>query len=136
MTWEPRRLPNLTPETERFWRAAADGAFLLRECESCGLTYHYPRDHCPDCFSSDVSWREAEGTGAVYAHTSTDHVPGCPDDELPLIVAYVELEEGPRVLTNLVDCEPEEIDIGTRVEVRMRPTEDGDVAIPVFTPVE
>lgn len=135
MTWEPRRLPNLTPETERFWRAAADGTFLLRECASCGLTYHYPRNHCPDCFSADVRWREAAGTGEVYSHTATDHVPDCPDDELPLVVAYVELDEGPRVLTNLVDCDPEEINVGTQVEIRVRQTEDGEIGIPVFTPI-
>lgn len=136
MTWEPRRLPNLTPETERFWRAAADGTFLLRECESCGLTYHYPRDHCPDCLSPDVRWREADGTGEVYAYTSTDLVPNCPAEELPLLVAYVELDEGPRVLTNLVDCEPKNVEIKDRVEIRTRLNKSGEIGVPVFTPID
>jgi uncharacterized OB-fold protein len=136
MTWEPRRLPNVTPETERFWQAAVDGEFLLRECEECGLTYYYPRNHCPDCLSPNVRWREADGTGEVYSYTITEQVPNCPDDELPLVIGYVELDEGPRVLTNIVNCDPDSIGVGARVSARYRPTEEDNIAIPVFELVE
>ena len=135
-TWEPRPVPAVTPETEPFWTGAAEGRFLLNRCESCGLTYYYPRSLCPDCLSDDVSWIEAGNEGEVYSYTVTSMVEGWPDEELPLVSAYVELEEGPRVLTAIVNCDPDEIGIGTRVEVMFVPTEDHDVAIPVFEPAE
>ena len=134
MTWEPRPVPHVTPETERFWSAAAEERFLLRRCEECALTYYYPRSHCPDCLSGNVSWIEADGTGTVYSYTVTSVVEGWPEDELPLVSAYVELEEGPRVLTAIVECDPAEVTVGLPVEVTFVPTEMEDVAIPVFVP--
>lgn len=135
MTWEPRPVPAVTPETARYWSAAADGTLLLRHCTDCELTYYYPRTHCPDCLRAEpVEWLEAAGTGTVYSYTSTEIVESWPDEALPLVLAYVELEEGPRMLTALSDCEPEEIEIGTPVTVAFEPTEDADVAIPVFEP--
>ena len=134
MTWEPRPVPNVTPETAPFWKEATEGRYLLRHCESCDRTYYYPRSHCPDCLSDDVTWIEASGRGEIYSYTVTEIVQSWPDEHLPL--AYVELEEGPRVLTAVVDCDPEDVEIGTAVEVAFVPTERDDVAIPVFEPVE
>lgn len=136
MTWEPRPVPEVTPETEPFWRAASEGRLLLSECRNCGLIYHYPRALCPDCFSDDVEWREATGVGEVYSHAVVRGLSGWPDDALPLVYAHVELEEGPRVVTNVVDCDPEAVEVGTPVEVRFEPTERGGVAVPVFVPRE
>jgi len=134
MTWDPRPLPNVTPESQRYWEAAADGEFLLRECQECGLVYHYPRALCPDCFSDDVEWVSASGTGTVYTVSSTEHVEGWPEETLPHVVAYVELDEGPCVMTNIVDCDPEDVEVGTPVEVTFVDAADGDIAVPVFTP--
>lgn len=133
MTWNPRPVPDITPETERYWSAAADETLLVRECTECGLVYHYPRELCPDCFSDTVSWREANGTGTVYSYSTTRTMSGWPEEDSPLIVAYVELDEGPQLMTNL-ECDPNEIEIGTRVEVRFRTVEDTDAAVPVFVP--
>ena len=135
MTWEPRPTPDVNPETEPFWEAAADEQFLLQECDDCGLVYYYPRAFCPDCFGENVSWIEAEGTGTVYSYSVSEQVAGWPEEKLPLVVAYVELAEGPRVMTNLIDCDPEDVAVGDEVEVRFEPAEDGDIAIPVFEPV-
>jgi hypothetical protein len=135
MTWEPRPVPDVTPESEPYWRAASEGRLLLRECGDCGLVYHYPRALCPDCLGEDVDWREATGTGEVYAHSTAERVAGWPDDDLPLVVAYVELDEGPRVLTN-VDAAPGAVDVGTRVRVAFVDTECDDVSVPVFEPAE
>lgn len=134
MTWGSRPLPNITPDTERFWKAATDGELLLGNCNSCGKTHYYPRMHCPACFSDDVTWEAAEGTGTVYSYSFSQQVAGWPEDELPHVVAYVELPEGTMILTHLVDCAPDEVNIGTPVEVRFRETENEDIAIPVFTP--
>lgn len=133
MSWEPRPLPDVTPETERFWKATADGELLLGECEECDLVYYYPRTRCPDCLSESISWRSAAGTGKVYTYSSAEQVAGWPEDELPLVVAYVELTEGPRVMTNLVNCDPADVEVGMSVELEFLETEE-DLAIPVFTP--
>lgn len=131
-TWEPRPLPAGYPETERYWEAAAEGRLLLNECGDCGLVYHYPRANCPDCLSGDVAWVEAAGTGTVYTYAVSHRVSNWPEETLPLINAIVELDEGPRLNTNLVDCEPDEVAVGTPVEVSFVPTEEPAVAIPVF----
>lgn len=135
MTWEPRPTPNVNPETEEYWSAAADERLLVQECQDCGLVYAYPRTYCPDCFSGDVEWVESKGAGEVYTYTTMQQMSGWPEEDLPLIVAYVELDEGPRITTNIVDCDPEDVEVGTSVEVQFVETEDEDVGIPVFTPV-
>ena len=135
MTWEPRPVPEVTPESAPYWKAASEGRLLLSECGNCGLVYHYPRALCPDCFSEDVSWLEAEGTGEVYSYSVAHAMSGWPEEDLPLVVGYVELDEGPRVMTN-VRADPEAVEVGTRVAVEFVDTEDEDVAIPVFVPEE
>ncbi|SEH18185.1 hypothetical protein SAMN04487967_3724 [Natronorubrum sediminis] len=131
--WEPRPVPSVNPETEPFWSAAADGRFLVRECPDCGLVYHYPSVLCPDCFA-DAEWREATGSGTVYSFAIQRHLGSWPEDDLPAVFAHVELEEGPRVITNIVDCPPEDVEVGMPVEVHFVPTENDDVAVPVFAP--
>lgn len=135
MTWGPRPLPNVTPETAAYWEGAADGHLLIRECQDCGLVYHYPRTLCPECFSEDVMWLESEGLGEVYSYSVAHTMSGWPEGVLPLVVAYVELDEGPRLMTN-VDAEPDAVDVGTRVSVRFEKTENSDMKIPVFVPVD
>lgn len=134
MSKEIRPVPDVTPETERFWNAASEGRLLLRACQDCMLIYHYPRALCPDCFSKEVDWIEAAGTGEVYSYSVARTMTDWPESELPLIVAYVELDEGPRILTN-IDCPPDVLTIGTRVEVQFIDAEAVDVAIPVFVPL-
>ncbi|SDY25450.1 Zn-ribbon domain-containing OB-fold protein [Halobellus clavatus] len=136
MSWEPRPVPSVTPETAPYWEAAADGTLLLRRCPDCELTFYYPRARCPDCLGDDVEWVEADGTGTVYAHTSTETVAAWPEEDLPLVLAYVELTEGPRMLTALQGCDPDAIEIGTSVAVTFVPTATDDVSIPVFEPID
>lgn len=135
MTWEPRPTPVVTGDTAKYWAAAADGKLLVNECGDCGLVYHYPRPLCPDCFSDDVEWVETAGTGEIYTYsvvTNPDIIPDFPEDSFPHILAFVELDEGPRVLTNIVNTPPDAVEIGGRVEVQFEDTEGDDVGIPVF----
>jgi uncharacterized OB-fold protein len=132
MTWEPRPVPDVTPETEPYWSATADGRLLLNECNDCGLVFYYPRALCPDCFSEDVDWVEASGEGEVYSYSVTENASGWPEADLPLVLAYVELDEGPRMMTN-IQTDPDDVEVGTRVEVTFVETEE-DLAIPVFVP--
>lgn len=135
MTWEPRPVPDVTPETAPFWRGAADERLLLQECQTCGLVYYYPRALCPDCLSDDVEWIEAAGIGEVYSYSTTSLVSGWPEEHLPLVLAYVELDEGPRVMTNVLAA-PDGVTVGLRVTVEFVDTEADDVAVPVFVPDE
>jgi uncharacterized OB-fold protein len=97
--------------------------------------FAYPRAYCPDCFGGNIEWVESEGDGEVYTYTVMRQMSGWPEQDLPLILAYVELDEGPRITSNIVDCDPEDVDVGTPVQVQFVETEDDNIGIPVFTPV-
>ncbi|WP_247730370.1 Zn-ribbon domain-containing OB-fold protein [Halovivax limisalsi] len=129
--WEPRPTPDVTPETTRYWEGAATDELRLGHCPDCGLTFFYPRARCPDCLSP-AETTVADGTGTIYSYSVTERVDGWPDDQLPLIVAYVELTEGPRIVTNVVDCEPADVDIGRDATVAFVPTDEDGVSVPVF----
>lgn len=135
MTWDPRPVPEPSPETAPYWEAATDGELLLAACPDCGLVFHYPRALCPDCFA-DTEWRPADGTGTIYSYSAAESVAGWPEEHLPLVVAYVELAEGPRIVSTIMDADPTELAVGTPVAVDFVPTDRGDVAIPVFVPVD
>lgn len=134
MTWEPRPVPNLNPDTERFWAEATDETFVLNKCADCGFVFYYPRPVCPDCDSMAIDWMDASGEGVVYSYSVQESVAGWPSEHLPLVVAYVELAEGPRIISNLIECDPTDVSIGLPVTVRFIPTNRDDVAVPVFAP--
>jgi uncharacterized OB-fold protein len=133
MTWEPRPLPDITPETEFYWEGAAEECLLVAECENCGLQFLYPRARCPDCFG-EASPAEVEPRGEIYSYSVVEQLEGWPESKIPVIVAYVELDAGPRFITNVVDADPQNISIGTRVRAKFIRNEAGDIAVPVFTP--
>jgi uncharacterized protein len=121
----PAPVPDVTAETAEFWGGTARGELLLPRCERCGVVVWYPRAFCPACRSLDVTWFTASGRGTVYSFTVIRR--GAPpyDRSTPFVVAYVELEEGPRVLTNVVDCDPDDVEVGMRVEVVFHDTGEG-----------
>lgn len=123
----PLRAPEVTPETQPFWDAATEGKLLIKRCGACGEPHYPPRALCPACLSPETRWEEAAGTGAVYSLSTLRRGP-----DAPYTVAYVTLDEGPAVLTNL-DGAPEDFAIGTRVRVRFAPT-DGGPPVPMFAP--
>src|SRR5215211_1258515 len=87
--------PPVNNENEAFFTAAKDGRFLMRKCKACGKTHWYPRAVCPFC-SSETEWVEGSGRGTIYAYSVMRRVPE------PFALAYVTLEEGPTMLTNIV----------------------------------
>jgi uncharacterized OB-fold protein len=131
----PAPEPVVTEETQAFWEATARGVLLLRRCNACRSFIWYPRAVCPQCSSLDTSWVEAAGRGTVYSFTINRRADGAYRDALPYVLAYVELAEGPRVLTNIVDCDPESVEIGQPVRVVFHDTGAGS-ALPRFTPVD
>lgn len=125
-------LPSPDSETEPFWTACREGRFLVRHCNACGEDHFYPRPFCPKCWSDDVAWKAAAGTGTLYTYSIVrqNDLPPFPE-RVPYVAAIVELDEGPRVMTNIEGCAFDDIEIGMRVVVDFKVLTD-DVTIPVF----
>ncbi len=123
----PTPAPRVTTENQEFWAATGEGKLLLRRCEDCGNPIWYPRSFCPDCGTFNTSWSEASGRGTVYAFTVVHRsmVPGY-REATPYVVAYVELEEGPRIMTNVVGCGPDAVHVGMPVKVVFHDTGAGN----------
>ncbi len=124
-----RQIPafSISPETRPFWDAAADGRFLIRRCRACGEAHWYPRPACPFCDAGGTEWVEASGRGTVYAFSAMTRAPE------PYVIAYVTLDEGPTLVTNIVDCDPDAVAVGQAVRVVFVAAEDGR-AVPMFAP--
>ena len=119
--------PSINPENKPFFDAAAEGKLLIKKCNSCGRNHFYPRSLCPHCFSDRTEWLPCKGTGTVYTYSVLKAV------QDPYCIAYVTLEEGVTILTNLVDCDFDKVAIGMKVRAVFRPTEGG-APVPMFTP--
>ena len=122
------RDPALNPCDQPYFDAAAEGKLMLKKCRDCGQHHHYPRGLCPHCFSDKVEWVEAKGTGEIYTYSVTRRGP-----PTPYCIAYVTLDEGVRMMTNIVDCDLDAVKIGQKVKVVFRKSEGG-AAVPMFTP--
>ena len=128
-------LPVTDRSTEEFWAAATGGRLLVKRCRTCGRAYFYPRPFCPRCWSEDVAWEEASGRGTVYTWSIVRRNDLPPFSErVPYVTAIVELDEGPRIMTNIVDTAPADVRIGMAVEVTFQPLGE-DLRYPVFRAV-
>ena len=98
-------LPTPDPSTEPFWDAARQGRLVIRRCQACRRAHFYPRPFCPSCWSDQVSWEEASGRATLYTWSVVYQNDLPPFGErVPYVAAVVDLEEGPRMMTNVVDC--------------------------------
>jgi uncharacterized protein len=130
MMAESRKIPApiVTVEAEAFWNAAREGRFVVPACNGCGRAHWYPRAVCPFCGSDKIAWRNASGKGAIYTFSVMRRA------KEPYAVAYVTLAEGPTILTNIVDCDFDELAVGQPVNVVFQKTENGP-PVPMFRPV-
>jgi acetyl-CoA acetyltransferase/uncharacterized OB-fold protein len=126
-----RPLPQLTPENEFFWTAGADGVLRIQECQSCQALIHPPQPVCRYCRSHEMGVREVSGKATLSAFT-VNHRFGFPDLPPPYVVAQVAIAEDPRVrlTTNIIECEPDELELGQTVEVVFEKIED--IWLPLF----
>jgi uncharacterized OB-fold protein len=110
-----------SPQTERWWEAAAQGRLLLQRCGNCAHVQHYPRPMCVVCWSESITWIESAGLGSIWTFTVA-HVPAHPAwlPEVPYVVALVELDEGPRMLTNILGADHASVRVGDRVRLADR----------------
>jgi uncharacterized protein len=119
--------PVVTAETQPFWKAAREGRFLVPVCAACGKAHWYPRAICPFCASDKVEWRQGSGRGTIYTFSVMRRV------SEPYAIAHVTLAEGPTMLTNIVDCDFDQLSIGQAVAVVFKDSENGQ-PVPMFTP--
>lgn len=132
---KPSRLePPISDEARPFWDGTRERKILLPWCTACPQPIWYPRAICPRCFGTDIVWREAAGTGFVYALT-IEHTAQTRALEAPYVVAMVELDEGVRFLSNVVGVPPDEVEVGTAVRVTWEELSDGR-HLPLFTPID
>ncbi|MGW7089171.1 Zn-ribbon domain-containing OB-fold protein [Streptomyces sp. NPDC054871] len=127
-------LPEPDAFTRPYWDAAAEGHLLIRRCGGCGKAHHYPREFCPYCWSEDGTWERASGRATLYTW-SVVHRNDLPPfgTRVPYVAAVVDLAEGPRMMTEIVDCEENALRIGMALGVGFRDVGEGTV-IPVFRP--
>ena len=130
-----RVIPEPTPETQHYWDGARQGELRLQKCDSCHSIYFPPRPFCPECGSCEVSVVTATGRATLYSYV-INHLPS-PGFESPFAIAVVELEAGPRLMSNIVDCEqtPEALQLDMPLEVTFQKLSDG-ITLPQFRPVK
>lgn len=127
-----RPLPRPTPETAHFWEGTAQGELRLQRCRACGRAYFPPQPSCPACSSGDVEVFAASGRGTLHGYViSHREVPGFTP---PYVIAVVELDEGPRLLTNLVDVAPDPAQLPLDLPVEVVFGRVDGVVLPWFRP--
>ena len=119
--------PTANPETAAYWEATAAGKLLIKRCEACGEFHFYPRALCPFCFSDRTVWHQVSGRGIIYSFSVMRRA------SVPYALAYVTLEEGPSMMTNIVGCDFNTIRIGQAVRVVFEASDNGQ-KVPMFTP--
>jgi uncharacterized OB-fold protein len=129
----PVPVPAINPETAQFWAATMEGRLLVKECQDCDSLIWYPRAICPQCSSLRTEWFEVSGRGSIYSYTVNNRGEGAYQGGAPFVLAYVELDEGPRMMTNIVEADAAELAVGLRVEVVFHDTGEG-AALPRFRP--
>jgi uncharacterized protein len=130
----PAPTPAVNPETREFWAATADGRLLVKRCQGCDGLFWYPRVICPECSSLRTEWLEVSGRGSIYSYTVNHRGEGAYQGAPPFVLAYVELDEGPRMMTNIVESDGADLAVGLPVEVVFHDTGDG-AALPRFRPL-
>ena len=130
---EPARAkPKPTPETQHFWDGTQAGELRLQRCDACAHVYFPPRPFCPACGSRKVSIFKASGKGKLYSYV-INHRPAAPGFTPPYSIAVVELDEGVRMMTDIVDCPqtPEALELDMRLEVKFEKLDD-QITLPLF----
>ncbi len=135
MTEPGRARPKPTPETRHFWDGTRVGELRLQRCDACAKAYFPPRPFCPTCASRKVSVFAASGRGVLYSYVI--HHRSVPGFTPPYAIAVVQLDEGPRLMTNIVDCPqtPEALELDMKVEVAFTKIDD-EITLPLFRPAK
>lgn len=127
-------VPKSTPETQPFWDGTAAGELRIQRCLSCTRHYFYPRPSCPNCGSAEVEWVRASGRATLYSYVINHRpAPGFEEDG-PYAIAVVLLEEGVRMMTNIVGVEITPENLPLDMELKVVFEKRGDMSVPLFEP--
>ena len=127
-------LPTVTADSRAYWQAANERRLAIRQCNSCGAKHFLPRHLCPVCWSDQLEWISASGRGTVHSFTIIRRAPlASYADRVPYVVALIDLEEGPRMMTNIVGDDALDTRIGDRVAIEFE--KRGEQNIPQFVRV-
>ncbi|HEY3303062.1 MAG TPA: Zn-ribbon domain-containing OB-fold protein [Candidatus Binatia bacterium] len=133
----PKPLPEITPVTRPFWDATAQGELIMQRCKDCGSWVWCPRPACVECGGEKLEWTQLSGRGQVFAFTVIREVVGRAlrgfASDIPYVTAWVDLEEGPRICSNIVGCPIDQVTIGMSVEVVFEEAAQG-IFLPKFRP--
>ena len=133
----PKPLPEITPVTQLFWEAAASGKLVMQRCAECRSWVWCPRPACVECGSEKLSWTPLGGRGRIFAFTVIREVVGRAlrgfAGDIPYVTAWIDLDEGPRICSNVIGCPIEQIAIGMPVEVVFEKAGAG-IFLPKFKP--
>jgi len=125
-------LPRPTALSRPHWEGCREGVLGFQRCRDCGACVFIPQPCCTGCLGAGLEWVESSGRGTLYSYTIV-HRPQQPVFEVPYTVVVVELEEGWHMLSNLVDCAPDAVEIGMPLEVVFRPM-SAEITLPFFRP--
>lgn len=129
-------IPVIQSWTKEFWKATKQGKLLVQHCNDCQANIFFPKKVCPECWSDNLTWIESCGKAKVYTFTlMMDMVEPKFMADLPYVLAMVDLEEGIRMTTRIVNCQPEDVSIGMDVEVVFQEI-SAECALPVFQPAD
>jgi uncharacterized OB-fold protein len=129
-------IPEADEVTRPFWEAARQGRLMVQRCLACGGNQFYPQASCRGCLSEELEWMDAKGTGTIYSYTVVHRAPNRSfDPDVPYTVALVDLDEGCRMITNIVEVSPEEVRVGMPVKVVFEAITP-EISLPKFRPVE
>ncbi len=124
---------SIDPDAAPYWEGVALGELRYQECLDCHQAIFFPRSVCPNCLSQKLEWRKSAGRGEVYAFTVVHRPPSAFVERVPYVVALVNLEEGFRVMTNVVECPVEQVRVGMKVQVVFGQGVEGQ-PLPYFRP--
>ena len=128
-------LPTIEPETEEFWKAAKRHELFLQRCNACEEVIHFPRVMCYRCLSEDLGWIKSTGLGSVYSFTIIHQVAHLGfESEVPYVYAIIDLDDGARMISNVVNIDPSAVEVGMRVQVTFDDV-TSEISIPKFEPI-
>ena len=122
--------PRPTPTEQPFYDACAQHQLILQHCQGCGHVLFYPRTHCDHCQSEQLVWKEASGQGSIASYTIVRRGVSA-DFEAPYVIALIDLAEGPRMMSQIIEAEPETLAVGLSVSVDFAAWSE-DITLPVF----
>ena len=136
MTEAPRKpLPVPTPETAPYWEGLKRHELRIQRCRDCSRAYFYPRPFCPRCFSANVEWFTASGKAKLHTYEVIHRAAPAFAGDTPYVLAVVELEEGPRMMTNIIGVDPEPADLVLDMPLEISyETASDDITLPKFRP--